>query len=46
MRTGDVSSVIIVRKASQRPIGIVTERDILYRATGENKNPSETPLWC
>ncbi|HET7389857.1 MAG TPA: CBS domain-containing protein, partial [Nitrososphaeraceae archaeon] len=45
MRTADVSSVIIVRKATQRPVGIITERDILYRVTGENKNPGETPLW-
>ena len=45
MRSGDVSNVVIVRKATQRPIGIVTERDILYRVIGENKNPSETPLW-
>lgn len=44
MRNGDVSSVIIVEKTTQRPVGIVTERDILYRVIGEDKNPSETPI--
>lgn len=44
MRNGDVSSVIVVNKITQKPIGIVTERDILYRVIGEDKNPSETPL--
>lgn len=46
MRNEDVSSVIIVDKTTQRPVGIVTERDILYRVIGEDKNPSETPLWA
>lgn len=44
MRNGDVSSIIVANKTTQQPIGIVTERDILYRVIGENKNPSETAL--
>jgi CBS domain-containing protein len=44
MRNGDVSSIIIANKTTQQPIGIVTERDILYRVIGENRNASETTL--
>ena len=44
MHNGDVSSIIIVKKTTQQPIGIVTERDILYRVIGEDRNPSETTL--
>ena len=44
MRNGDVSSIIIATKTNQQPIGIVTERDILYRVIGEDRNPSETTL--
>jgi CBS domain-containing protein len=44
MRNGDMSSIIITNKSTQQPIGIVTERDMLYRVIGEDKNPSETTL--
>lgn len=44
MRNGDVSSIVIATKTNQQPIGIVTERDILYRVIGADKNPSETTL--
>ena len=44
MRDSDISSIIITNKSTQQPTGIVTERDILYRVIGEDKNPSETLL--
>ena len=44
MCNGDMSSIIIPNKSTQEPIGIVTERDMLYRVIGEDKNPSETTL--
>ena len=44
MRDNDTSSIIITNKNTQQPTGIVTERDILYRVIGEDKNPSETTL--
>jgi CBS domain-containing protein len=44
MRDSDTSSIIITNKNTQQPTGIVTERDILYRVIGEDKNPFETTL--
>jgi len=31
MQKKDVSSVLVTNKSSNEPVGIVTERDILYR---------------
>ena len=44
MRNGDLSSIIVANRTTQQPMGIITERDILYRVIGENRNPSETTL--
>ena len=44
MRDSDTSSIIVINKTTQQPVGIITERDILYRAIGEDRNPSETTL--
>jgi signal-transduction protein with cAMP-binding, CBS, and nucleotidyltransferase domain len=44
MRDSDTSSIIVTNKTSQQPTGIVTERDILYRVIGEDRNPAETTL--
>jgi CBS domain-containing protein len=39
MRGKDVSSVLVTSKNSNEPIGIVTEKDILYHVVAENKAP-------
>jgi signal-transduction protein with cAMP-binding, CBS, and nucleotidyltransferase domain len=46
MRDKDVSCVLVTRKDSNSndPIGIVTERDMLYRVLAENKGPSKVNL--
>jgi CBS domain-containing protein len=46
MRDKDVLSVLVVvnSKNSNVPIGIVTERDILYRVVAENKGPFKITL--
>lgn len=44
MRNSDTSSIILTNRSTQQPTGIVTERGILYRVIGEDKNPSETTL--
>ena len=44
MKDKDVLSVIVSRKNSKEPIGIVTERDILYRLVSENKGPFKVTL--
>jgi CBS domain-containing protein len=44
MRDKDTTSLIITKKNSSEPIGIVTERDILYRVLAENNDPSTTPI--
>lgn len=44
MREKDVSSVFVGRKGSKNPVGIVTERDILYRVVAENKGPFKVTL--
>ena len=40
MRDNDISSIIVTNKNTQRPSGIVTERYILYRVIGEDRNLS------
>jgi signal-transduction protein with cAMP-binding, CBS, and nucleotidyltransferase domain len=44
MRSKDASSVLVNRKGSADPIGIVTERDILYRVVAENLGPFKARL--
>ena len=44
MRKKGVSSVLVNRTPDTEPIGIVTERDILYRVVAEHKGPFETAL--
>ena len=44
MRDKDVLSVLVTGKNSNEPIGIVTERDILYRVVAENKGPFKVTL--
>ena len=44
MKDKDVLSVIVTSKNSKEPIGIVTERDILYRVVAENKDPFKVTL--
>src|SRR5215510_665161 len=46
MRDKDVSCVLVTRKNSDSndPIGIVTERDMLYRVLAENKGPYKVNL--
>jgi CBS domain-containing protein len=44
MKDKDVLSVIVTSKNSKEPIGIVTERDILYRLVSENKDPFKVTL--
>ncbi|MFZ0327729.1 MAG: CBS domain-containing protein [Nitrososphaeraceae archaeon] len=44
MNDKNTSSIIVKFKDSEEPIGIVTERDILYRAVAESKDPSKTTL--
>jgi CBS domain-containing protein len=45
MRDRDVLSILVAAgKNSNEPIGIVTERDILYRVVAENKDPFKLTL--
>jgi CBS domain-containing protein len=45
MRGKDVLSILVTNsKNSNEPIGIVTERDILYRVVAENKDPFKVTL--
>jgi CBS domain-containing protein len=44
MKDKDVLSVMVISKNSNEPIGIVTERDILYRVVAENKDPFKVTL--
>jgi len=44
MHDKDTTSIFITKKNSSEPIGIVTERDILYRVLAQNKDPSTTSL--
>ena len=44
MNNKNTSSIIVRLKDSEEPIGIVTERDILYRVVAESKDPSKITL--
>ena len=44
MRRRGVSSVIVSKGASKEPVGIVTERDILYRLVAEHRSPFKVVL--
>ncbi len=45
MRDRDVLSILVAAgKNSNEPIGIITERDILYRVVAENKDPFKVTL--
>jgi len=44
MRNKDISSVLVSSKNSNEAVGIVTERDILYRVVAENKGPFKVML--
>jgi len=43
MRARNVGTLVIVDQA-QRPIGIVTDRDLVLRALAENRDPRTTPV--
>ncbi|MEM3159572.1 MAG: CBS domain-containing protein [Nitrososphaera sp.] len=44
MREKDVSSVFVSRKGEKIPVGIVTERDVLYRVVAANMGPFKITL--
>jgi CBS domain-containing protein len=44
MRNKDISSVLVSSENSNEAVGIVTERDILYRVVAENKGPFKVML--
>ena len=44
MRDKDTTSIFVTKKNSFEPIGIVTERDILYRVLAQDKDPSVTSM--
>ena len=44
MRDKDTSHILVVSKDSKEPIGIVTERDMLYRVLAENLGPYKVTL--
>jgi CBS domain-containing protein len=44
MRDKDISCVLVVSKNSKEPIGIVTERDMLYRVLAKNMGPYKVTL--
>ncbi len=44
MNNKNTSSIIVRLEDSEEPIGIVTERDILYRVVAESKDPSKITL--
>ena len=44
MRDKNTSCILIVTKDSKEPIGIVTERDMLYRVLAENLGPYKVTL--
>ena len=44
MKDKGFSFVFVTHKSLESPIGIVTERDILYRVVAENKSPFKTTL--
>src|SRR5919198_6625765 len=44
MRDKDISCVLVLSKGSKEPIGIVTERDMLYRVLANNKGPYKVTI--
>ena len=44
MKDKDVLSVLVTSKNSNEPIGILTERDMLYRVLAKNKGPFKVTL--
>ncbi|HEX7033672.1 MAG TPA: CBS domain-containing protein [Nitrososphaera sp.] len=44
MRQKGVSSVLVSRNGSREPVGIVTEREIVYRLVAEHRSPFKTIL--
>ncbi len=44
MRDKNTSCILVVSKDSKEPIGIVTERDMLYRVLAENLGPYKATL--
>ncbi|MBV9177588.1 MAG: CBS domain-containing protein [Nitrososphaeraceae archaeon] len=44
MRDKDTSCILVVSKDSKDPIGIITERDMLYRVLAENLGPYKVTL--
>lgn len=44
MKKKGVSSVLVSRAVTMRPVGIITERDILYRVVAEHRSPFKTVL--
>lgn len=44
MREKRVSSVLVHRTVDMQPVGIVTERDILYKVVAEHRGPFKTAL--
>ena len=44
MREKRVSSVLVRRTVDMQPVGIVTERDILYKVVAEHRGPFKTAL--
>jgi CBS domain-containing protein len=44
MRDKDTSCILVVSKDFKEPIGIVTERDVLYRLLAENLGPYKVTL--
>ena len=44
MKEKDVSSVFVNHKGQDLPVGIVTERDVLYRVVAANKGPFKVTL--
>jgi signal-transduction protein with cAMP-binding, CBS, and nucleotidyltransferase domain len=44
MKRKDFSSAFVSRKGSKDLVGIITERDVLYRVVAENRGPFKTTL--
>ncbi|HZI70601.1 MAG TPA: CBS domain-containing protein [Nitrososphaeraceae archaeon] len=44
MNSKNTSSIIVRLRNSEEPIGIVTDKDILYRVVAESKDPSKITL--
>ncbi|MEP0825888.1 MAG: CBS domain-containing protein [Nitrososphaera sp.] len=44
MRQKGVSSVLVSRNGNNEPVGIVTEKEVLYRLVAEDRSPFRTVL--